>query len=69
MGSKICCCCKAGEGSSTTVGLHSPRVLQQHHPRCFNLNTNSLHSAVPNRHSHLPYDTSMMLKACTLRRP
>ncbi|XP_032107308.1 testis-expressed protein 53 [Sapajus apella] len=69
MGSKIFCCCKAGEGSSTTVGFRSPRVFQQHHPRSFNLNTNSLHSAAPNRHSRLPYDTRMMLKACTLRRP
>ncbi|XP_064234666.1 testis-expressed protein 53 [Aotus nancymaae] len=70
MGSKIfCCCCKTGKGSSTTVGFHSPRVFQQHHPQSFNLNTNSLCSAVPNRHSRLPYDTSMILKAHTLRRP
>ncbi|KAL4668676.1 hypothetical protein H8957_010884 [Semnopithecus entellus] len=70
MGSKIFCCCrKASEGSSTTAGFHNPRMFQQHHPRSSNLNTNSLHSAAPNRHPRLPHDKRMMLKACTLRRP
>ncbi|XP_050616634.1 testis-expressed protein 53 [Macaca thibetana thibetana] len=70
MGSKIFCCCrKTSEGSSTTAGFHNPRMFQQHHPRSFNLNTNSLHSTAPNRHPHLPHDKRVMLKACTLRRP
>ncbi|KAF3821139.1 hypothetical protein GH733_011292 [Mirounga leonina] len=82
MASKIfCCCCQAGEGSSTTVS-RSPRMSQQHQPRSFSslyrgstfsftlsdLNTDSRKNGFQKRYAHHPAN-NWIPKGCTLGRP